>query len=81
MAHVSESVEANNMLDTFTPEWNLWCWLLLYSSSISEDEIFDYVPNKGYNWTSHYLRTDRPLDKDDEFPLDKQLLKRLAFGN
>jgi hypothetical protein len=81
MAHTADSEIASYELSMYVPSWNLWCWLLLYIDSISEDEIFDYKAVKGYNWTSHYLRTDRPLDKDDEFPLDKQLLKRLAFGN
>lgn len=80
MAHITESELAQTMLSRYVPDWNLFCWLLVDMPSVSEDEIYDHIPQKGYPWTSHTLRTDRPLDDDDQYPLDKQLLKKLAFG-
>ena len=81
MAHVSESRKAKDMLQPFIPEWNLFCWLLTEIGSVDEYEIYDHIPQKGYPWTNHFLRTDRPLDTGDQYPLDKQLLIKLAFGD
>ena len=77
MAHVSDSDKAIALLAHHVPLWNHFLWLLLYCPFVDDEEIHDYVPQEGYQWTGWELRTDRPID--DEYPLDKQLLKKLVI--
>ena len=78
MIHVAGDEKSRKMLYRNIPEWNLMCRELVCQGSVSEDEIFDYVPKRRYQWSdTEWLDEKFNLEPGDEYPLDKELLLKL----